>query len=101
MAGLSSGLSKVRGPSSVIDPTETFNAMMQAYGYGLVDEAADRANNLADWLNKGGFAPTFHIATEPVTDIGFTFTETLAREFCRAACRLVLDQHEAGCDPSP
>ncbi|WP_145207170.1 hypothetical protein [Planctomycetes bacterium TBK1r] len=25
-------------------------------------------------------------------------TDQMAREFCRAACRLVLDQHEAACD---
>ena len=84
-----------------MDPAETFNAMMEAFGLGMHDEATEHANALAEWLNKDGFSPAFRISTAESAGNGFIVTDQLAREFCRAACRLVLDQHEAGCDPAP
>ncbi len=81
-----------------MDPVQTFNEMMEAFSLGLVDDAAEHAENLAEWLNRDGFAPRFNLAAG---DKSFTVTDQLSREICRAACRLVLDQHEAGCDPAP
>ena len=81
-----------------MDPVESFKAIMEAYSFGLYDEAVEHAKLLADWLNRDGFAPEFNLAAG---DKSFTVTDQLSREICRAACRLVLDQHEAGCDPAP
>tara|TARA_R110002073_G_scaffold8027_19_gene44893 strand:+ start:24474 stop:24722 length:249 start_codon:yes stop_codon:yes gene_type:complete len=80
-----------------MDPTETFNAMMDDFALGMIDDATEHANNLAEWLNKDGFPPVLRISTDGVKV--FTVSDQLAREVCRAACRLVLDQPEAGCNP--
>ncbi|WP_372716158.1 hypothetical protein [Novipirellula sp.] len=82
-----------------MDPTEAFNAMMDDFALGMVDDATEHANNLAEWLNKGGFPPVLRISTDGLKV--FTVSDQLAREVCRAACRLVLDQPEAGCNPEP
>ena len=82
-----------------MDPTAAFNAMMDDFALGKYEEAAEHANDLAEWLNKGGFPPPLQVSTDG--EIVFSLSDQLAREFCRASCRLVLDQHEAGCDPSP
>lgn len=87
------------GKVAGMDPTETFNAMMEAFSLGLHDEASESANDLAEWLNRGGFPPVLHISTDGMKV--FVVDEQLAREVCRASCRLILDQHEAGCDPVP
>lgn len=83
----------------VMDPTEAFNAMMEAYAEGQYEDAADHANDLAEWLNKGGFPPPLRVSADGGTV--FSISDQLAREFCWASCRMVLDQHEAGCDPQP
>ena len=84
---------------SVMDPTEAFNAMMEAFVLGQYEDAADHANDLAEWLHKGGFPPPLRVSTDG--EIVFSLNDQLAREFCRASCHLVLDQHGAGCDPQP
>ena len=66
---------------------------------GNSDEALECAMHLADWLHRGGFPPVLHVSTDGMQV--FVVDERLAREICRASCRLVLDQHEAGCDPVP
>ncbi len=71
-----------------MDPEETFNAMMEAFAYGLHDEAEEYARNLQEWLDKGGFAPSFWIAVGDRSS--FSAKGTLAREFCQAACQIVL-----------
>ena len=82
-----------------MDPTETFNLMVEAYSRGNSDEALRLAMHLADWLHRGGFPPVLHVSPDGMQV--FVVDERLAREICRASCRLVLDQHEAGCDPVP
>ena len=73
--------------------------MMEAHSLGMHDEAGEHASNLAEWLNRGGFPPTMQVST--VGTKLFAVNDQLAREILRAACRVVLDQHEAGCDPLP
>lgn len=85
--------------SSVMDPTEAFNAMMGAFVLGQHEEAAEHANDLAEWLSKGGFPPPLRVSVDGETV--FSISDQLAREFCLASCRTVLDQLEAGCDPQP
>mgnify|MGYP003663037641 CR=1 FL=1 len=84
-----------------MDPAERFNSMMEAFSGGRYADAADHANHLADWLNEGGFPPTLRVSTPERADNGFIVGDQLAREFCRASCRLVLDQNEAGSAPAP
>lgn len=81
-----------------MDPTTCFNEMMDAYSLGMYDEASEHATDLAEWLDKAGFPPVLHVSTDGMKV--FVVSDQLAREISRAACRLVLDQHEAGCDPS-
>ncbi|MEZ6081073.1 MAG: hypothetical protein R3C56_37035 [Pirellulaceae bacterium] len=78
-----------------MDPTETFNAMLEAYGLGSYDEAVEHAEQLTNWLNRDGFAPRFNLAAGGKS---ITVTDRLSRDICRAACRLVLDQPEASGD---
>ncbi|QDV81248.1 hypothetical protein [Planctomycetes bacterium TBK1r] len=79
-----------------MDPDQTFTEMLDAFGHGDYEGAAEHANNLAHWLNRGGFPPVLEVSTRVKQT--FTVSDQLAREFCHAACRLVLDQHETGCD---
>lgn len=81
-----------------MDPTEAFNAMMEAFALGQYEDAADHAEDLAEWLPKVGFPPPLRVSTDG--EIVFLLNDQMAREFCRASCRLVMDQRNTGCDPS-
>lgn len=80
-----------------MDPEETFNAMMEAYAYGLHDEAKEYAMNLREWLDNGGFAPSFWIAVGDRSS--FSARGTLGRDFCRAACDVMLAHRRPQADP--
>jgi hypothetical protein len=84
-----------------MDPTETYNVMMQLFERGLHQEAAEHANSLAEWLDRGGFTPESCLSTDGNAAVEFIATDQLAYEYCRAACQLVLDRHETDCDPAP
>ncbi|QDT07456.1 hypothetical protein K227x_58830 [Rubripirellula lacrimiformis] len=70
-----------------MDPTETFNAMMEAFALGLRDDAIQSAEDLAAWLDRGGFPPVIHISTDGMKV--FVVDERIAREICVASCRQV------------
>lgn len=79
-----------------MDPTETFNAMMEFFALGMHDEAAEQANALALWLERDGFPPTLRIGSVGTAKSSFIVTDQLASKFCFAACRVILDQSETG-----
>lgn len=82
-----------------MDPIEAFNAMMDDFALGMFDDATEHANDLAEWLNKGGFPPVLRISTDGVKV--FTVSDQLSREICHVVCRFVLDQPETGCNLQP
>mgnify|MGYP003109966012 FL=1 len=80
-----------------MDPEETFAAMLESQSHGMNDAAKEHAHDLQQWLEKGGFAPSFSIAVGDRS--GVMITGMLAKDFCRAACRCILTDAEA--EPSP
>ncbi|WP_047816365.1 hypothetical protein [Rhodopirellula islandica] len=71
--------------------------MLEAQSHGMNDAAKEHAHNLQQWLEKGGFAPSFSIAVGDRS--GVMIAGMLAKDFCRAACRSILSDAKA--DPSP
>lgn len=67
-----------------MDPVESFNLLMEAMREGCHDEAVEHAENLTEWINKGGFAPLIRITADD--DHQFLATDELAKAFCLAAC---------------
>ncbi|QDS92489.1 hypothetical protein FF011L_12320 [Roseimaritima multifibrata] len=90
-----------------MDPTSTFNAMLEAYANSDHEEAREHATNLMDWLLKGGFPPRFFLAakSQSVFELSTNFAEQASAEVCR---RILRDDNfgpdETGgeyCDPEP
>ena len=71
-----------------MDPKITFLWMMQCARDGEVDEAKVHAENLLDWLDRGGFAPLLRVSSDDAE--AFLVMDGLAEAFCRAACAEVL-----------
>ena len=44
-----------------MDPTETLRDLLAAIACNDRETAADAAENLAEWIRKGGFLPTIEI----------------------------------------
>ncbi|WP_442505479.1 hypothetical protein SH528x_004269 [Novipirellula sp. SH528] len=60
---------------------------MDDFALGMVDDATEHANNLAEWFNKGGLPPVLRISIDGVKV--FTVSDQLAREVCRVASSLI------------
>jgi hypothetical protein len=44
-----------------MDPEETLSAMFDALASGDQDQAFEHAENLQDWLRRGGFVPSIEL----------------------------------------
>ncbi|MEO1525503.1 MAG: hypothetical protein AAFX06_08700 [Planctomycetota bacterium] len=87
------------GTIALMDPTATFNAMMESFALGHQEDALEHAASLASWLNSGGHAPAIRVSADPT--MSFELTEEIGRELCRTACRVIIAYGNRGHSPEP
>ncbi|GAA4464172.1 hypothetical protein GCM10023156_50410 [Novipirellula rosea] len=87
-----------------MDPTSTFNAMLEAYASNEREEAREHASNLLRWLQKGGFPPRVFLSPEVqiAMELSPEFAEQASAEVCRKIlCDDDFDPNEGGEDFDP
>lgn len=79
-----------------MDPTSTFNAMLEAYANNELDEAREHARNLLQWLQKGGFPPRTFVSSQ--ADKAIELSAEFARQVSDELCHRVLGDDASGAD---
>lgn len=72
-----------------MDPTSTFNAMLEAYANNDRGEAREHAVNLLRWLLTGGFPPRTYVSSyaENAIELSPEFARQASEEICRRILR--------------
>jgi dsDNA-binding SOS-regulon protein len=71
-----------------MDPIEAFNRMMESAESSQWDEAVEHAENLIEWLDKGGFAPMFRVSADD--RLQFLLADETAMRLSRSLCNDIL-----------